>query len=138
MGSFQSGQMEQTVNLLSEDFRGSSPLLPTNKHPFLGVFLFLMSFALEPLGKCVALAARFACEVFRAFGDASLSEEILCTKSGDESFRTLCSRKRFFARSRRMGASGRFAIGRDSLHELENGCFRTLRYRKRIFVFSNC
>ena len=30
MGSFQSGQMEQTVNLLSEDFWGSNPWLPTN------------------------------------------------------------------------------------------------------------
>ena len=30
MGSFQSGQMGQTVNLLSFDFGGSNPSLPTN------------------------------------------------------------------------------------------------------------
>ena len=30
MGSFQSGQMVQTVNLLSFDFGGSNPSLPTN------------------------------------------------------------------------------------------------------------
>ena len=30
MGSFQSGQMGQTVNLLSFDFGGSTPSLPTN------------------------------------------------------------------------------------------------------------
>ena len=29
MGAFQSGQMEQTVNLLSEDFGGSNPPAPT-------------------------------------------------------------------------------------------------------------
>ena len=29
MGSFQSGQMGQTVNLLSYDFGGSNPSLPT-------------------------------------------------------------------------------------------------------------
>ena len=30
MGRFQSGQMEQTVNLSSLDFEGSNPSLPTN------------------------------------------------------------------------------------------------------------
>lgn len=30
MGSFQSGQMELTVNQLSEDFGGSNPSLPTD------------------------------------------------------------------------------------------------------------
>jgi hypothetical protein len=29
MGRFQSGQMDQTVNLLSYDFGGSNPPLPT-------------------------------------------------------------------------------------------------------------
>ena len=32
MGSFQSGQMGQTVNLLSFDFGGSNPSLPTQQH----------------------------------------------------------------------------------------------------------
>ena len=31
LGSFQSGQMELTVNQLSEDFGGSNPSLPTQK-----------------------------------------------------------------------------------------------------------
>ncbi len=32
MGSYQSGQMELTVNQLSVDFGGSNPSLPTPKH----------------------------------------------------------------------------------------------------------
>ena len=63
MGSFQSGQMEQTVNLLSEDFRGSSPLLPTNAPRVLGVFVFLIKGS-NPLTSVVTLVARKACEVF--------------------------------------------------------------------------
>jgi hypothetical protein len=31
MGRFQSGQMDQTVNLLSYDFGGSNPPLPTEQ-----------------------------------------------------------------------------------------------------------
>jgi hypothetical protein len=31
MGGFQSGQMDQTVNLLSYDFGGSNPPPPTSK-----------------------------------------------------------------------------------------------------------
>ena len=39
-GEFQSGQMGQTVNLLSLDFGGSNPSSPTKQRPFRGVFLW--------------------------------------------------------------------------------------------------
>lgn len=40
MGDFQSGQMEQTVNLLSQDYGGSNPSSPTRKNKVaLGRFL---------------------------------------------------------------------------------------------------
>ena len=37
MGGFQSGQMGQTVNLLSFDFGGSNPSPPTLKRCFCGI-----------------------------------------------------------------------------------------------------
>ena len=39
MGRYQSGQLGQTVNLLSYDFAGSNPALPTPLKTFSGRFL---------------------------------------------------------------------------------------------------
>ena len=43
MGGFQSGQMGQTVNLLSFDFGGSNPSPPTLKSRFCGILCKLSS-----------------------------------------------------------------------------------------------
>ena len=40
MGKYQSGQMGQTVNLLSFDFGGSNPSLPTQKERRTGCLYF--------------------------------------------------------------------------------------------------
>ena len=41
LGKYQSGQMGQTVNLLSFDFGGSNPSLPTKKRETASMILFL-------------------------------------------------------------------------------------------------
>ena len=59
MGVFQSGQMGQTVNLLSFDFGGSNPSAPTKKEICNAGLFFVINtlfylFSLSTIGRCVA------------------------------------------------------------------------------------
>ena len=57
MGSYQSGQMGQTVNLLALAFGGSNPSLPTNKksaqQTYCWALLFFYSIFIPPSSACV-------------------------------------------------------------------------------------